>query len=369
MGRKDVIKTGVPTPIFAGQVDLAEELNVEIEESVSSVEDKKYDKWEVVGDAYYPTGTQTTIPKLKSGYYKIGYNPNAGSYYTMSKSIKTDGLIELPIKEGEEIIKHVQEFWDEKIIERYKKYNMLHKTGVIMHGPPGSGKTSIINTLIKNLVNIHEGLIFSIEDENDIHNYSNFMQILRQIEPNRPIITIIEDMDGLLDNGRSVEKMLLNILDGINQIEHVAYIATTNYPERMQQRLINRPGRFDRRFKIGYPDAVCRKAFFEFKFVEGDLENFDIKKMVKETEGLTISHCKELFVEHVVKGRELTEIVEELKEMDKAKLTSEDDRGKRATPGFNKGYDNSVNDRFEEAFPLQEIIKKASERRKRGPKI
>jgi SpoVK/Ycf46/Vps4 family AAA+-type ATPase len=268
----------------------------------------------------------------------------------------------VPIKEGEAIIDHVKDFWDEKIQERYKKYGMLHKTGVVMYGPPGSGKTSIINSLIKNLVTVQKGLVFSIEDDQDVSLYSEFMGQLRQIEPNRPIITIIEDCDGLLDGGRNVEKMLLNILDGINQIEHVAYIATTNYPERMQARLINRPGRFDRRFKIGYPDAVCRKAFFEFKFLDNDLEEYDLQKIVKDTEGLTISHCKELFIEYVVKGRDFEEVVKELKEMDETKLSSTDDRGKKKAIGFNEGYDKSSNDRFEEAFGIKEALKEIATR-------
>ena len=268
----------------------------DIKESVGSINEKKFDRWEVIGDSFYPTGLQTTIDTLKPGYYKIGHNNNNGRFYTVSKAIKTDGLVELPIKEGNAIIEHVTEFWSQDIIDRYAKYEMLHKTGVLMYGPPGSGKTSIINTLIKDLVKVHKGLVFSLEHDSELGLYSEFMQQLRQIEPNRPIITIIEDMDGLLDGGRSAEKMLLNILDGINQIEHVAYIGTTNYPERLAERLINRPGRFDRRFKIGYPDAFARKAFFEFKFKEEDLKNFDLKEIVEKTVGLTISHCKELFI-------------------------------------------------------------------------
>ena len=85
--------------------------------------------------------------------------------------------------------------------------------------------------------------------------------------------------------------------------------------------------------------------------MEDDLDNYDIKEIVKNTEGLTIAHCKELFVEHVVKGRDLEGVVEELKEMDESKLTSEDDkRGGKSTIGFNDNYDSSTDDRFEEAF-------------------
>ena len=319
--------------------------------SVSSVSDMKYDKWEISGNAFYPTGTQTTIDYLESGYYKIGFDNNRGSYLLTSKEIKTDGLVNLPVTASEQILEHISDFWDIKIIEKHKRYNVLHKTGVLMYGPPGSGKSSLINTMVKNLIEVQKGLVFSIENADDIGLYSSFMEIFRQIEPHRPIIVIIEDCDGLLDGGGSYEKMLLNILDGINQIEHVAYVLTTNYPEKLEARLSNRPGRIDKRFKIGYPNAIARKAFFEFKFIGDDAKEYDLKEMVSKTKGLTISHCKSLFVEHVIKGKSLDDSVALLRNMDEEKITSLNDKEEKSgSIGFsNSSFDD---DFMNEAFSI-----------------
>ncbi len=256
-----------------------------------------------------------------------------------------------PIDASDKIIEHIADFWDINIIDRHKRYGMLHKTGVLMYGPPGSGKSSIINTMIKNLIEVQKGLVFSIENPDDISLYSSFMQIFRQIEPHRPVICIIEDCDGLLDQGGSYEKMLLNILDGINQIEHVAYILTTNYPEKLENRLKNRPGRIDKRVKVGLPNAVARKAFFEFKFLDDDAKNYDLESMVKKTKRLTISHCKNLFIEHVIKGKELDSVIEDLREMDEKKISSSDDKTEENSRlGFSS---NSLcdTDEWKTAFP------------------
>ena len=109
----------------------------ESENGVDSISERLFDKWEIIGNNYYPTGTQVTTETLTPGYYKVGFDNQAGSYFTTSKSIKTDGIIELPIKESEAIIEHVTDFWDEDIDTRYGEYNILHKTGVLMYGPPG----------------------------------------------------------------------------------------------------------------------------------------------------------------------------------------------------------------------------------------
>ncbi len=319
--------------------------------SVSSVSDMKYDKWAIEGNSFFPTGTQTTMKELESGYYKIGFDGNRGSYFLNSKEIKTDGLMKLPIDASDQIIEHISDFWDIDVIEKHKRYGMLHKTGVLMYGPPGSGKSSIINTMIKNLIEVQDGLVFSIENHDDISLYSSFMQVFRQIEPHRPIICIIEDCDGLLDNGASYEKMLLNILDGINQIEHVAYVLTTNYPEKLEKRLKNRPGRIDKRVKVGLPNAVARKAFFEFKFLDDDAKNYDLESMVKKTKGLTISHCKNLFIEHVIKGKGLDSVVSDLKEMNETQISSKDDVD---TEGNSIGFSSassSDSDGWSLAFP------------------
>lgn len=322
----------------------------------SVLEEDNFCQWEVKeGGVYIPAHQPRFVKQIPSGYYKIRYDQQNGIFFLKDKKIKTDELIKLPIGDQEEVINDIQDFWGMK--SRYQKYSYLHKRGILMYGPPGSGKTCILNLLIEDLIKRQEGIIFSIENVEDLSLYSDFSQIFREIEPNRPLIVIIEDIDGLLDGGRNSEKMLLNILDGINQIESVAYIATTNYPENLEQRLLNRPGRFDRRFSIGYPNAETRAEYFKNKICSDDLESFDIKEMVKKTKGFTIAHCKEVFSAVVIRGRELESVVQEMSEMNSKKLHSTEELPNKKKPGFLESNESENEEDNFEGIDWEKLIK------------
>lgn len=292
-----------------------------------------YCRWEVQkdGDVYFPTNKPKIVDTIPAGYYNISVSRNRG-YYLQRKDICTDELIDLSNEEIKEVVEDIKDFWELK--SQYDRYNFIHKRGILLYGPPGSGKSSIINLLVRDLVENRNGVLFSIEDPESLRKYSDFISsIFRKIEPDRPLIVIIEDIDDLVRD-RGYEKMVLNLLDGINQIENVAYIATTNYPEKLEKRIANRPGRFDKRIKVGYPKASTRKKFFESKFLDDDSKNFDLKEMVKITDKFTIAHCKEFFSEVVIKGKDMTKVAEDLRSLDSLP-TSAHDLKKPSIPGFN----------------------------------
>jgi DNA topoisomerase IB len=61
----------------------------------------------------------------------------------------------------------------------------------------------------------------------------------------------------------------------VKQIEDVVYIATTNYPEKLQDRITNRPSRFDRRYKVELPNEEIRDAYIRHKLTDEDIEKID----------------------------------------------------------------------------------------------
>lgn len=331
----EVVKSDYPAELVEAKKALTEKLKEDYGDDESPEDpqfNERYCQWDVKEEGVYvPSHQPNFVNHIPSGYYKIGYSDQIG-FFLKDKKIKTDQLFNLPINDGDKVVEDIHNFWAMK--ERYKKYQYLHKRGILLYGPPGSGKTCVLNLLIEDLIKEQGGVIFSIEHEGDLNLYSDFSQIFREIEPNRPIIVVIEDIDGLLDGRGSCEKKLLNVLDGINQIESVAYVATTNYPESLEQRLLNRPGRFDRRFYIGFPDAKVRLEYFKNKILPEDLEENSLKEMVEKTQGFTISHCKEIFASVVIRGRNLDEVVEEMQKMNKEVINSSEDDPTRKKPGF-----------------------------------
>lgn len=211
-----------------------------------------------------------------------------------------------------------------------------------MYGKQGCGKSMIINLIIDYLIKQVNGIVFTIKEASELERYINFVpDILRIIEPDRPIITIIEDVDGIVE--RSANKtLLLNILDGLEQMERVIYLCTTNYPEKLQQNLLNRPSRFDIRIEIKPPTPKVRKFYFEHKFKEHpeDLQKVNIKKWVEVSEGFTMAHLREMILSVMVYEHSLEETVKRLKSFEEIPNSVSFGKDSSSEIGFKKYSDD-----------------------------
>ena len=263
-------------------------------------------------DEYAPA--YVTVPKVPAGVYEIGWNGNLQTYTVKKQPFKTDELYHLPSYEITDILKDIDNFWNR--VDVYKKYNFIHKRGILMYGEPGCGKSGIIQLISQQLIE-KDGIVINIKDEEDVERFTSFISTFRKVEPNRPLIVLLEDIDSLAGEGRNQTARLLNILDGVKQIEGVVYIATTNYPEKLQERITNRPSRFDRRYKVELPNEDIRRAYIKHKLNDDDLKNIDIEEWVSKTEGMSLSHLKEVVISVIVMGRSFDETMENLEGLKK----------------------------------------------------
>ena len=261
-------------------------------------------------DEYAPA--YVTVPKVPSGVYEIGWNSNLQTFTLKKQPFKTDELYHLPSYEIMDILKDIDNFWNR--VDVYKKYNFIHKRGILMYGEPGCGKSGIIQLISQQIIK-NDGIVINIKDEEDVERFTSFIATFRKIEPNRPLIVLLEDIDSLAGEGRSQTARLLNILDGVKQIEGVVYIATTNYPEKLQERITNRPSRFDRRYKVELPNEEIRRAYINHKLSDDDLKNVDVDLWISKTEGMSLSHLKEVVVSVIVMGRTFEETMDNLEGM------------------------------------------------------
>lgn len=195
--------------------------------------------------------------------------------------------------------------------------------------------SSVTMLVKKNLVEVQDGVVFSISSSYELEIYTNFMkECFLDIEPHRPIVTIIEDIDGLVRQADS-ETLLLQVLDGARQMNNIVYLATTNYPENLAERILNRPSRFDRVYEVGYPDAAVRRYYFE-KMINGeDLPDVNMERWVEASKGFTFAHMRDMIVSVLILGNDFDEAVGHLQGM--KNLPTSAKTKSSGSMGFNKG--------------------------------
>lgn len=265
-------------------------------------------RWAVNDNVFWTA--KRTLKGLPSGLYRCGLSQDIGAFLIKIK-YDIDNLIVLPDSPGEEIIAEIRKFWE--IEEEFTKRGFTHKRGVLLWGPPGSGKTSTIQLLIELIVKQHNGLGIYIDNPSSA---IECLQMLRRAEPGRHIIGLMEDMDTLVQ--KYGESEYLSLLDGENQIGNIVYVGTTNYPEKLDRRFVDRPSRFDTIKHIDYPSSAERRAYLlnkEPTLLEDDV----IRDWVKATDGLSIAHLKELIILVKCYGHTLAEAAQRLNDMHNAK--------------------------------------------------
>ena len=222
--------------------------------------------------------------KLEPGSYIANLNQEMGLFCVKTKS-ETDELFIFTDNTINTIINEIQSFWKKGDV--YAKENLIHKRGILMYGPPGTGKTATIELISKDLIS-RGGVVFKVQHPNDLAIHISFLQSsFRLIQPDTPVITILEDIDKYEQH----ESELLDFLDGKNQINHHVVIMTTNDTTNLPSNLL-RPSRVDLKIFVSTPSNIVRHEYLKFKEVPED----DIEELVELTEGFSLADLKEIFI-------------------------------------------------------------------------
>jgi transitional endoplasmic reticulum ATPase len=176
----------------------------------------------------------------------------------------------------------------------FKTLGVKPPRGVLLYGPPGSGKTLIARAIAN-----ETGAFFFLLNGPEIMSKmageaeANLRKAFEEAEKNSPAIIFIDEIDSIAPkrdktNGeveRRVVSQLLTLMDGLKGRGHVVVLAATNRPNSIDPAL-RRFGRFDRELDIGVPDEVGRMEILRIHTKNMKLsEDVDLAEVAKQTHG------------------------------------------------------------------------------------
>jgi len=246
----------------------------------------------------------------------------SGNPYLQPKHLALDDLIDFGGSLSSRILQEIDRFWT--LGERFRRYGFLHRRGYLFYGKQGGGKSSVVHQVVAKIVAADHVAFFCEHPHWLIANLEQF----RQVEPDRPMVCIFEDIDALIETYG--DSQILQWLDGNFQVDQAVNLATTNYPEKLDRRIISRPRRFDRILRIDAPDARLRDAYFARKVPELSVE--DRARWVELTEGLQFAALAELVISVCCLDHKLEEAVALLRELDQHNPSSAEFLGASGQP-------------------------------------
>ncbi|RLM50406.1 MULTISPECIES: CDC48 family AAA ATPase [unclassified Halorubrum] len=186
--------------------------------------------------------------------------------------------------------------WPLEYPEVFEELDMEAAKGVLMYGPPGTGKT----LLAKAVANESESNFISIKGPELLNKYvgeseKGVREVFSKARENAPTIVFFDEIDSIATErgqnsgdsgvGERVVSQLLTELDGLESLEDVVVIATTNRPDLIDSALL-RPGRLDRHVHVPVPDEAARRRIFEVHTRDKPLaDDVDLDALARKTEG------------------------------------------------------------------------------------
>jgi transitional endoplasmic reticulum ATPase len=180
--------------------------------------------------------------------------------------------------------------------ELFQRLGIEPPKGVLLHGPPGCGKT----LLARAVANESEANFFSINGPEIMSKFygeseARLREMFQQAQKNSPSIIFIDELDAIAPKReevtgeveRRVVAQLLALMDGLTGRGNLIVIGATNRPSALDPAL-RRPGRFDREIEIGVPDKDARHEILQIHTRGMPLtEGVDLKKLAAMTHGYT----------------------------------------------------------------------------------
>jgi len=211
----------------------------------------------------------------------------------------------------DEQIREVREAVEQPLInaEQFDAVGIDPPSGVLLHGPPGTGKTM----LAKAVANQTDATFIKMAGSELVHKFiGEGAKLVRDLfelaSQHQPAVIFIDEIDAIAarrtesktSGDAEVQRTMMQLLsemDGFDDRGEVRIIAATNRFDMLDQAIL-RPGRFDRLIEVPKPDWDGRKRILEIHTAEMNLgETVDLAEIASRTEGFTGAELASLATE------------------------------------------------------------------------
>ena len=221
-----------------------------------------------------------TIEDLEEAFFQRG--PLKGRFFDLDFNFieKDTDVGDLIAWDGDvkaELKRNVIDFY--KVMSKLEALGLNSSRGIILAGPPGTGKTMIGKWLAAST-----GMTSILVSAEMIRSRGSIKSVYERARKLSPSLIIVEDIDttGGMDRRVADHPLLgefLQCMDGMVKNSGVITLATTNHSQAIDPAIADRPGRFDRVIEVGLPGLEQRQRILERK-IEGIEKHKSITKKV-----------------------------------------------------------------------------------------
>lgn len=236
----------------------------------------------------------------KPGQLSVSFRPNKG--------ITEDRIV---------LADDVKAILDRNVVSFHKNRAKLHELGlplqrgILLHGPPGTGKTYTCQYLYERLKPVTM-IMISGKGLTEVKSVCNLARMLK------PSVVVLEDVD-LIFTSREINLHstalgeMMDELDGLQNDDAIIFILTTNAIERLEQAIKDRPGRISQCVFFGPPTRELRTRYLEHFLRDYDCSQLSIDEISALSNGASQAFLQELVYRAVQIGAEQTRSNDSLK--------------------------------------------------------